>query len=90
MFFKPIGVYENVEKRAWAKRAKSKGTNAFAKGKSLWGSMFEPAPQPKRRAKVRLRIRIFSFDDKDHDVKAKLLHVCVPCFGIEWILLRNI
>merc|ERR1719375_1404367 len=27
------------------------GTNAFAKGKSLWGSMFEPAPQPKRRAK---------------------------------------
>merc|ERR1719463_442281 len=27
------------------------GTNAFAKGKSLWGSMFEPAPEPKRRPK---------------------------------------
>merc|ERR1719375_2572288 len=26
------------------------GANAFAKGKSLWGSMFEPAPEPKRRA----------------------------------------
>jgi hypothetical protein len=26
------------------------GSNALEKGKSLWGSMFEPAPQPKRRA----------------------------------------